>query len=370
MSRAVVFSALFMMFLTFLMHQPCRNSSYTDSQFTSFCYSDIPVHFAASELPQDIAPLPKLLMQLIQFLPGDFLSHTVIFQILLSACFVAMAIMVTKFPVQKQNVGLIFALMPLWAFTVFISTDLVAALFGLLSLYSFYNRKLQVSAVFAGLAIASGSWTWVIALAITIQLYKYATTKHIFKFGGVTLLTTLALNIPKVLEKQPLLSFNNEYGDGTPLYLWSLITGKGSPEGLISIWIGLALTVFIIRWAAVSYFDFRVELLALIFVCIQVLTDTSISPQSLTHILFLLVLAFPNPAYLLRMTVPMIIYIIAVWMNYEGDVGTRGIHPINYAVFSIILWVIVISIGFKAADYMSVPGDDEVLATRNFTVNK
>jgi hypothetical protein len=66
----------------------------------------------------------------------------------------------------------------------------------------------------------------------------------------------------------------------------------------------------------------------------------------------------------------MIVYVISVWMNHETEVGTRGINPINYAVFSVILWVVIISIGFKAADYMTVPGDDEVLASRNFTVNK
>jgi hypothetical protein len=37
-------------------------------------------------------------------------------------------------------------------------------------------------------------------------------------------------------------------------------------------------------------------------------------------------------------------------------------------VFSVILWVIIISIGFKAADYITVPGDDEVLASRKFEV--
>jgi hypothetical protein len=66
----------------------------------------------------------------------------------------------------------------------------------------------------------------------------------------------------------------------------------------------------------------------------------------------------------------MIVYIISVWLNYEADSGTRGINPINYAVFSVILWVVIISIGFKAADYMSVPGDDEVLASRNFVIEK
>lgn len=350
------------------MHQPCRNSNYTDSQFTSFCYSDIPVFFAAKKLPSDIAPVPQFVMWLIEKLPGNFLAHTVLFQILLSACFVALAVLIGKFPAQKPNVGLIFALMPLWAFTAFISTELIAILFAVFSLYSFYARKLNLAAIFAGLAIASGSWTWAIPLGISIQLYRYATASHVLKFVSITLGTALLLNIPKILQQQPLLSFDDQYGDGTPLYLWSLFSNNGSPEGLISIWLGLALTIFISRWAAVSYFDYRVELLVLIFVCIQVLTDTNISPQSLTHILFLLVIAFPKPAYLLRMTIPMVIYIIAVWMNYEGELGTRGIHPINYAVFSIILWLVIISIGFKSADYMTVPGDDEVLAKQNFKV--
>ncbi len=370
MSRAAILAALFTMLFTFMMHAPCRNSSYTDAQFTSFCYSDIPVQFADKTLPTDIAPIPYFLMWLTKQVPGDFLLHTVVFQLMISAAFVASTLMVGKFPVQKPNVSLIFALMPLWVFTAFISSDLIAIVFSIASILFFYKRKLEWSAVFAGFAIASGSWTWIVPLSILIQIYKYATSKHLAKYAAITFGTTLFLNIPRIVQHQPLLTFSNEYGDGTPLYLWSLLSGNGSPQGLISIWLGLALTVFVIRWSVLSVFDFRVELLVLIFACIGVLTDTSISPQSLTHILFLMVIAFPNKSYLLRITVPMIIYVISVWMNYENEVGTRGINPINYAIFAVVLWVVIISVGFKAADYASVPGDDEVLAARNFEVIK
>jgi hypothetical protein len=368
LTRAVIFSALLMMFLTFLMHTPCRNSNYTDSQFTSFCYSDIPVQFADKNLPTDIAPIPHALMLAISKVPGDFLLHTVLFQLLIAGAFVLLAVMVSNFPAHKPTAAVTFALMPLWAFTLFISNDIFAITFATAAIYYFYKRKLNHAAVFSGFALASGSWTWVVALAIVIQLYKYATAKHIMKFAAISLGVTVILNLPRILAHQPLISFSDQYGDGTPLYIWSLMSDQGSPTGLISIWLGIGLTIFIIRWAIVSVFDFRIELLILIFVCIQVLTDTSISPQSLTHILFLLIIAFPNMGYLLKMTVPMIVYVIAVWMNYESDSGTRGINPINYAVFSVILWVVIISIGFKAADYIAVPGDDEVLASRKFEV--
>ena len=367
-TRAAILSAVFMMFLTFLMHTPCRNSNYTESQFTSFCYSDIPVEFAAKNLPSDIAPIPHAFMWLIGQIPNNFLFQTVIFQLLITAVFVYTTILVGKFPAHKPVAAVTFALMPLWAFTSFISNDLIAIAFATATIYYFYNRKLHLSALMSGLAIASGSWTWVVVLAIVIQLYKYATSRHIAKFVGISFATALILNVPRILAQQPLLSFSDEYGDGTPLYIWSLISEQGAPSGQISIWIGIALIVFVIRWAAISTFDFRVELLILIFVCIEVLTSTSISPQSLTHILFLLILAFPNPKYLLKTTLLMIIYVIAVWMNYERSSGTSGINPINYAVFSVLLWVVIISIAFKAADYMAVPGDDEVLARRNFEV--
>jgi hypothetical protein len=368
LTRAVIFSALLMMFFTFLMHTPCRNSNYTDSQFTSFCYSDIPVQFADKNLPTDIAPIPYALMLAISKIPGDFLVHTVLFQLLIAGAFVLLALMVSNFPAHKPIAAVTFALMPLWAFTLFISNDIFAITFATATIYYFYKRKLNHAAVLAGFALASGSWTWVVALAIVIQLYKYAITKHIIKFAAISLGVTVILNLPRILAHQPLLSFSDQYGDGTPLYIWSLMSDQGSPDGLISIWLGIALTVFVIRWAIVSVFDFRIELLILIFVCIEVITDTSISPQSLTHILFLLILSFPNLGYLLRMTLPMIVYVIAVWMNYEGDSGTRGINPINYAVFSVILWVVIISIGFKAADYIAVPGDDDVLASRKFEI--
>jgi hypothetical protein len=368
--RAAILSALFMMLSTFVMHTPCRNSNYTESQFTSFCYSDTPVQFAAKTLPTDIAPVPHAIMWVIQKVPGDFLLHTVLFQLFISAIFMLLTILVSKFPAHAPVVGLMMALMPLWAFTSFISSDLIAITFSTATIYYFYKRKLEISAVLAGFAIASGSWTWVVALAIGIQLYKYASIKHLAKYAGISLAISLILNLPRIFSQLPLLSFSNQYGDGTPLYLWSLLSGQGSPEGLISIWIGVALTVFTIRWAILSVFDYRVELLVLVFVCIQVITDTSISPQSLSHILFLLVLCFPSIKYLLKVNVAMIVYIISVWLNYEADSGTRGINPINYAVFSVILWVVIISIGFKAADYMSVPGDDEVLASRNFVIEK
>lgn len=370
MLRAAILSALFMMLTTFVMHAPCRNTNYTESQFTSFCYSDTPVQFAAKSLPTDIAPVPHAIMWLIQKVPSDFMLHTVLFQLIICAVFMLLTILVSKFPEHTTKASVMMALMPLWAFTTFISNDLIAITFSTATIYFFYKRKLEISAMLSGFALASGSWTWVVALAIGIQLYKYANLKYVAKYAGISIATSLILNLPRIFSKQPVLSFSDQYGDGTPLYLWSLLSDLGSPEGLISIWIGIALTVFIIRWAVISVFDYRVELLALIFVCIQVLTDTSISPQSLSHILFLLVLCFPNVKYLLKINIAMIVYVISVWLNYEADTGTRGINPINYAVFSVILWVVVISIGFKAADYMTVPGDDEVLAARSFTVNK
>lgn len=364
-TRAVVLAALVMMFTTFVMHAPCRNTNYTESQFTSFCYSDIPVQFAERDF-SEVAPVPQILMQLISKLPGDFLVHTVTLQLLIAGAFVAIAIFIMNLPAHKTREALIFALMPLWLFISFIATDIFAILFGTLTIYFWYNRKLHLSAVTVGFAIASGSWAWVIALSIAIQLYKYASIKWVAKYSGITALTALILNLPNFITQNPILAFSDEYGDGTPLYIWSQISETGNPTGYISIWIGLALTVFLVRWAALSAFDHRLELLILIFVCVQVLTDTSISPQSLTHILWLTVLCFPNPAYLLRVTVPMIVYVVSVWLNYERSSGGTGISPINYAVFSVLLWVVVISIGFKAADYMAVPGDDELLASQNF----
>ncbi|MEY2673084.1 MAG: hypothetical protein RLZZ508_961, partial [Actinomycetota bacterium] len=127
--RAAIVSALFMMLTTFVMHSPCRNSNYTESQFTSFCYSDIPVQFAEKELPTDIAPVPHAMMWLIQKVPGDFLLHTVLFQLLISAAFVALILLISRFPAHAPNTSIIMALMPLWAFTSFISHDLIAITF-------------------------------------------------------------------------------------------------------------------------------------------------------------------------------------------------------------------------------------------------
>ena len=368
-TRAVVLAALVMMFASFAMHAPCRNTNYTASQFTSFCYSDIPVQFAEKDF-SEVAPVPQMIMQLISKIPGDFLLHTVILQLLIAAAFVTVSLLIMNLPVHNMREATIFALMPLWAFISFIATDMFSILFGTAAIYFWYKRKLSFSAIAAGIAIACGSWTWVIVLAIIIQLYKYVTLKWIGKYSGIVVLTATVLNIPNFISHNPILTFSDEYGDGTPLYIWSLVAEQGNPTGYISIWIGLAITVFLIRWAALTAFDHRLELLILILVCVQVLTDTSISPQSLSHILWLTVLCFPYPAYLLRVTIPMIVYVGSVWLNYERDSGRTGITPINYAVFSVVLWVVVISIGFKAADYIAVPGDDELLASQNFEVIK
>ena len=368
-TRAVVLAALVMMFATFAMHAPCRNTNYTASQFTSFCYSDIPVQFANDDF-SEVAPVPQMIMKLISKLPGDFLVHTVVLQLIIAAAFVAITLLIMKLPVHNMREATIFALMPMWAFVAFIATDLFAILFGTLAIYFWYNRKLNLSALAAGFAIASGSWAWVIALAIAIQLYKYASFKWVAKYSGISAIAALILNLPNFLSHNPILTFSDEYGDGTPLYIWSLVAEKGNPTGYISIWFGLAITIFLIRWAALTAFDHRLELLILIFVCVQVLTDTSFSPQSLSHVLWLLVLCFPKPSYLLRVTIPMIIYVVAVWLNHERDLGGTGIAPINYAIFSVFLWVVLISIGFKAADYISVPGDDDLLASQNFVAIK
>jgi hypothetical protein len=358
---------------TFLMQWPCRNSGYTDNRFTSLCYSDLAALFAnaplvtgdspfGGPLPVDSAPIPALIMWLISQGSFGFLNNVVMMQIVLAGFMMWLTIMVLKHRYWRPLDAALVALMPLWPFVMWVSTDLVSVTFAAGAFFAWHRNRLVPAAVLSGLALASGAWTWVFLLAFLVEAARQERVRVAGQVIGLALVTALVCNLPRILAGDSILQlWKWKAGEGSPIYIWTLLTEHTSVSNIVVTLAGLSIIAALARWAVATPFDFRLELFLIAALSVQLLTMPSIPPQSLTHLAFLIPLAFSQRKIVIAYSLPLIIYVVAVWMHFEASQPNgKGINNYLYAVLSVVLWVTVIDIARRALNMIRIQGTDEV----------
>ena len=151
------------------------------------------------------------------------------------------------------------------------------------------------------------------------------------------------------------------------MHAYELFTDSKADSKLIWLVgaVGVALTLAVCQWAIRLDFDFRPEVLLALLVVVQLLTSSGIQPQRLTHLLWLVPLVWPTRRYILLMSLPLIAYVIGVWMRYEAQiVGAHGISEGPFTVLALIMWLTLLAFGLRARIVMSVPGFDPVARSR------
>ena len=371
--QATVLATSLMATFAFVMHWPCRNSSYTDNRFTSLCYSDLAAMFANPPLvngdspfgglvPPALAPIPAFIMWVISQGPLGFLNNVVVMQLVITALVMWLAVMVLKHRYWRPLDAALMVLMPLWPFVIWVSVDVISVVFAGAAFFAWHRNRLFPAAIFAGLALASGSWTWVFLLGFMVEAVRQERARIGVAVSAGAVATALICNLPRILAGDSILqNWDWKASEGAPIYIYSLLTAHGSISNIVVTLAGLSLILAIARWAMTTPFDFRLELFLVAVVAVQMLTMPTIPPQSLTHLAFLLPLAFSRRSTVIAFSIPLIVYVVGVWMHFEAKTPNgKGINDYLYAVLCIVLWATLIAIARKAINMMRIQGTDEV----------
>jgi hypothetical protein len=228
----------------------------------------------------------------------------------------------------------------------------------------FWQRdKTLFAAIALGLGAASGAWVLVLLVAYWVYEYRRENIKNWLIVATVAIVIPTLLSLPRVLAGESILQNGDQTaGEGSPLYVWSIISESTPISNTIITFSGLTAIGLVARWAKNLPFDFRLEPLVAVLVVIQLLTSPTIAPQALTHILWLVVLVLPRKSFVLGFSIILILYVSAIWLRFEAAAPNgKGISIEVYALICISLWTCLIEFARRSIRILSVQGIDPVM---------
>jgi hypothetical protein len=361
-AQATALSLIVVAVSAFLLHAPCRNSSYSDGVFNTLCYSDFAPVFA-DEIASDwnnFAPLPALVGRAIASVDLPWLYQLVIWQVGLISLLAITAISIFRSPMYPKFSASYLLLMPALPFLVFVSDSVFAITFATLSLLAWQSGAFNRAGVFAGLALASGVWTWVLLLSYFVIARRFEALSIFRKTTGIAILIAGLISSTRLLFGAPLLvPINFTAGEGTPLFVTDLVQNIDFTSNLIPVLIGIAITLGLAQYLDFLPLDFRLEPVVAMFVAIQLLTSIAISPQHLLHLVWILPLWLSNYRFLFFSSLPLILYTAAVWFRFENNLeGGVGLPDVPYALIAFGFWVYLLWIIRRAFKSITTPGVD------------
>lgn len=340
------------------------------------CYSDFASIFAnppysLSSWPFGIengvnqSPLNAMITWLISLVPVSFTTQVVLMQLILVMAMMVTAMMVMKLRQWRPLDAAMFALIPLQPFIWFIAEDMIAVLFAAISLWFWYRQRTGLAALALGIGAASGAWVLVLLVAYWVDQYRRDETISMIRIASISIGTSISLSLPRVFAGQSILQSGDQTaGEGSPLYIVSIITGSNPSSNMAISIFGLILMGIVARWASQLPFDFRLEPLIAVLVVIQLLSSPTIAPQTFTHLLWILVLAVPRKSFLIGFSLVPITYVAAVWLRFEAGIDNgKGISDQLYALICVAMWFALIEVVRRCIRVMTVQGNDEVMQT-------
>jgi hypothetical protein len=203
----------------------------------------------------------------------------------------------------------------------------------------------------------------VLLVAYWVDQYRREETLTMIRAVTIALVTPIVLSLPRIFAGQSILQSGDQTaGEGSPLFIWSIISGSNPSSNLMVSVIGLALIVMVARWASQLPFDFRLEPLIAVLIVIQILTSPSIAPQIFTHLIWILVLAIPRKSFLLGFSIVPIMYVASVWLRFEAGIENgKGISDQIYSLVCVALWFALLEVARRCIRVMTVQGNDEVM---------
>lgn len=361
-AQATALALLVVGLATFLLHAPCRNTSYSDGVFSTLCYTDFAPVFAG-EISSDwnnYAPTTALIGRAISAIEIGWLSQLIIWQVLLVAIFTAAIVAMFRSDAYPRFTASYLLLTPALPFVWFVSDAVIAVSFLILSLLAWQSGKFVKAGVFAGLALASGMWTWVLLLGYFVIARRFEALSIFRKVAGIAIAIAFTLSATRLFFNAPLLvPVNFSAGEGTPLFVFDLVQNNYGASNLIPFALGIAVLIALAQYLDYLPLDFRLEPVIVLFISIQLLFSIAISPQHLLHLIWIFPLWKFNYKFVFLSSLPLILYTAAVWFRFENGLeGGFGLPDVPYALIAASLWVYLIWMIWKSHKSITTPGVD------------
>ena len=212
-ARVVAVVALIAALFSFIKFDHCRGTNWVSPDvYVHMCYSDISALYGAREINTDKWPyssatnaveypvLTGVVMWATGLLVGDPNGYRTYFDIntlIILLLFFASVFILWRL---KPDYVALFPIAPAVFGSLLINWDIYAVLFALLSLYFYKDNKMDLSALFMGIAIATKFYPGVMLFGIALVFWKNKELQRLLRYLVVTIATWLAINLPVALN--------------------------------------------------------------------------------------------------------------------------------------------------------------------------
>ena len=207
--RIALIVTLIATLLSFAKFNHCRDSGWgSPDVYVHMCYSDISALYGAREINADKWPyssiensveypvLTGVAMWATGLLIDDPNGYRPYFDLnILIITLLLFASIFILWRMKPEYVAL-FPIAPAVFGSLFINWDIYAVLFALVSLYFYKEEKLDLSAIFMGVAISTKFYPGVILFGIALILWNQKRLKKLLRYIVITSGTWLAINLP------------------------------------------------------------------------------------------------------------------------------------------------------------------------------
>ncbi|MEY3715108.1 MAG: hypothetical protein RJB59_911 [Actinomycetota bacterium] len=364
-ARVVAIVALIAALFSFLKFNHCRGTNWVSPDvYVHMCYSDISALYGAREINTDKWPyasaenaveypvLTGVVMWATGLLVGDPNGYRTYFD--LNALLIILLLFTSVFILWriKPDYVALFPIAPAVFGSLLINWDIYAVLFALLSLYFYKDNKMDLSALFLGIAIATKFYPGVMLFGIALIFWKNKAFKDLTRYLVITFGSWLVINLPFATNNfegwwrffKLNIERDNDLGS-----LWYAAALLDLPSGNLN---NLTIIAFVLALGAIGvlYFsliehrsDFEnLVLIAFLTVAAFVTISKVYSPQYILWLTPLAVLAITKPEERKAFWIwqgTEALYHFAIWQYLASYTGAKFGIPENFYALTIFIRV-------------------------------
>ena len=265
--RIALIITLIATILSFAKFNHCRGSGWgSPDVYIHMCYSDISALYGAREINTDRWPyassdnsveypvLTGIVMWATGLLIDDPSGYKTYFDLNIVLIIVLLFASVFILWRLKPEFTPLFPIAPAVFGSLFINWDIYAVLFALLSLYFFYNKKLDLSALFMGIAISTKFYPGVMLFGIALIFWNQKLITKLIRYLVITIASWLVINLPVAMSNYEgwfrFFKLNIER-DSDLGSIWYALALLKLPSGNIN---NLTIVIFLIALTAIALF--------------------------------------------------------------------------------------------------------------------
>ncbi len=357
--RILLVVTLLAAFFSVFKFNHCRSTNWVAPDvYVHMCYSDISALYGAREINVDNWPytsatnaveypvITGLVMWATGLLIDDPNGYRSYFD--LNALLIILLLFASVFVLWriKPDYVALFPIAPAVFGSLLINWDMYAVLFALLSLLFYKENKMDLSALFMGIAIATKFYPGVILFGIALVFWKNREIKSLLRYLLITTFTWLIINLPVALTNfdgwwrffKLNIERDNDLGS-----IWYALALLDLPIGNIN---NLTIIVFLLALGGIGALYFKIAspesnfenliLISFLTVAAFVTVSKVYSPQYILWLTPLAVLAMTKPEQRKAFWIwqgTEALYHFAIWQYLASYTGAKfGIPETFYAI--------------------------------------